>query len=52
MALKKSELYSSLRQSCDEPRGGLDASVPYAAIVAPDGASCMKIEIINRRGLG
>ena len=26
MALKKSELYSSLWQSCDEPRGGMDAS--------------------------
>jgi type I restriction enzyme M protein len=26
MALKKSELYSSLRQSCDELRGGMDAS--------------------------
>lgn len=25
MALKKSELYSSLRQSCDELRGGMDA---------------------------
>ncbi len=26
MALKKSELYSSLGQSCDELRGGMDAS--------------------------
>jgi type I restriction enzyme M protein len=26
MALKKSELYLSLRQSCDELRGGMDAS--------------------------
>jgi type I restriction enzyme M protein len=26
MALKKSELYSSLRASCDELRGGMDAS--------------------------
>jgi type I restriction enzyme M protein len=26
MALKKSELYSSLWQSCDELRGGMDAS--------------------------
>jgi len=26
MALKKSELYSSLRSSCDELRGGMDAS--------------------------
>src|SRR6185369_14859280 len=26
MALKKSELYSSLWQSCDELRGGIDAS--------------------------
>jgi type I restriction enzyme M protein len=26
MALKKSELYSSLWSSCDEPRGGMDAS--------------------------
>src|SRR5256886_12920570 len=26
MALKKSELYSSLWASCDEPRGGMDAS--------------------------
>ena len=25
MALKKSELYSSLWQSCDELRGGMDA---------------------------
>ena len=26
MALKKSELYSSLWESCDELRGGMDAS--------------------------
>jgi type I restriction enzyme M protein len=26
MAIKKSELYSSLWQSCDELRGGMDAS--------------------------
>ncbi|WP_197706467.1 type I restriction-modification system subunit M N-terminal domain-containing protein [Pseudodesulfovibrio profundus] len=26
MTLKKSELYSSLWQSCDELRGGMDAS--------------------------
>lgn len=26
MALKKSELYISLWKSCDEPRGGMDAS--------------------------
>jgi len=26
MALKKSELYASLWQSCDELRGGMDAS--------------------------
>lgn len=26
MALKKSQLYGSLRQSCDELRGGMDAS--------------------------
>jgi type I restriction enzyme M protein len=26
IALKKSELYTSLRQSCDELRGGIDAS--------------------------
>ena len=26
MALKKSELYSSLWKSCDELRGGMDAS--------------------------
>jgi len=26
MALKKSELYSSLWSSCDELRGGMDAS--------------------------
>jgi len=26
MAIKKSELYSSLWSSCDEPRGGMDAS--------------------------
>jgi type I restriction enzyme M protein len=26
MALKKSELYSSLLKSCDELRGGMDAS--------------------------
>jgi type I restriction enzyme M protein len=26
MALKKSQLYSSLWQSCDELRGGMDAS--------------------------
>jgi type I restriction enzyme M protein len=26
MALKKSELYNSLWQSCDELRGGMDAS--------------------------
>ncbi len=26
MALKKSKLYSSLWQSCDELRGGMDAS--------------------------
>jgi type I restriction-modification system DNA methylase subunit len=28
MALKKSALYSSLWQSCDELRGGMDASQP------------------------
>jgi type I restriction enzyme M protein len=28
MALKKSELYSSIWKSCDEIRGGMDAS-PY-----------------------
>jgi len=27
MAIKKSELYSTLWQSCDELRGGMDASV-------------------------
>ena len=26
MALKESQTYSSLRQSCDELRGGMDAS--------------------------
>jgi type I restriction enzyme M protein len=26
MAIKKSELYRSLWSSCDEPRGGMDAS--------------------------
>ena len=26
MAIKKSDLYSSLRASCDELRGGMDAS--------------------------
>jgi type I restriction-modification system DNA methylase subunit len=28
MAIKKSELYSSLWKSCDELRGGMDASQP------------------------
>ncbi len=28
MAIKKSELYSSLWSSCDELRGGMDASPP------------------------
>jgi hypothetical protein len=28
VALKKSQLYSSLWQSCDELRGGMDALVP------------------------
>lgn len=28
MSLKKSELYSSLWQGCDELRGGMDASQP------------------------
>ncbi len=27
MALKKSELYSSLWQGCDELRGGMDAEI-------------------------
>ena len=27
MAIKKSELYSSLWQSCDELRGGMDAEI-------------------------
>ena len=31
MALKKSELYSSLWSSCDELRGGMDAS-QYIAV--------------------
>src|ERR1039457_1653590 len=55
MALKKSELYSSLWASCDELRGGIDASqykdyvlvllfikyagVPYAPITIPHGTS-------------
>ncbi len=30
MALKKSELYSSLWQSCDELRGGMDATLAAA----------------------
>ena len=35
MAIKKSELYSSLWSSCDELRGGMDASqIPAADIVA------------------
>jgi len=28
MAIKKSELYSSLWQSCDGLRGGMDAEIP------------------------
>jgi len=52
MALKKSELYSSLWQSCDELRGGMDASQykdcvlsgkyagqPHAPITIPPGAN-------------
>jgi len=35
MALKKSELYSSLWASCDELRGGMDAS-PGAKRIASD----------------
>jgi hypothetical protein len=27
MALKKSELYSTLWSSCDAPRGGMDAEI-------------------------
>lgn len=29
MALKKSQLYSYRWQSCDELRGGMDASLPF-----------------------
>lgn len=36
MALKKSELYSSLWQSCDELRGGMDANYfPFNKDSAP-----------------
>jgi hypothetical protein len=35
MALKKSELYSSLRQSCDELRGGMDASQYKDYVLVP-----------------
>ena len=34
MPLKKSELYSSLWQSCDELRGGMDASQYKDYVVA------------------
>ena len=38
MALKKFQLYSSLRQSCDELRGGMDSSQykDYARLVFSD----------------
>lgn len=32
MALKKSELYLSLWKSCDELRGGMDASQPVQGL--------------------
>ena len=42
MALKKSELYSSLWQSCDELRGGMDAS-QYCPCVMSDGDTEMNL---------
>ena len=33
MALKKSELYSSLWSGCDELRGGMDANVRFIALM-------------------
>ena len=35
MALKKSQLYSSLRRSCDELRGGMDASQYKDYVLTP-----------------
>ena len=37
MAIKKSELYSSLWKSCDELRGGMDASVQLLDVQSPHG---------------
>jgi type I restriction enzyme M protein len=44
MALKKSELYSSLWASCDELRGGMDAS-QYKDYV-------LVLDFIELRGIG
>jgi len=37
MAIKKSDLYSSLWASCDELRGGMDATVDSASSVGLNG---------------
>ena len=39
MALKKSQLYSSLWQSCDELRGGITVATPQQIWVGPNGLS-------------
>ena len=51
MALKKSQLYSSLWSSCDELRGGMDASQykDYVqecrvSLVNPSGGSCRRTD--------
>lgn len=61
MAIKKSQLYSSLWQSCDELRGGMDASqykdygeVPRlkepAACDPTCGTGCLLIKAANESG--
>ena len=53
MALKKSQLYSSLWQSCDELRGGMDASQykDYVLVLFPPVASPVQSSrLMNRCG--
>ena len=50
MALKKSQLYSSLWQSCDELRGGMDTSTALPSLSGREiGAICVPLPPLDEQ---